>query len=264
MSRPGAKFFMLRNRGIVDPADGGQIIDSTGATFNRGDFTSGNAFFWSSIDLGWYAGAYPGSTPFYIELLDAAGKKATGYIGAVGAGETLSELLTNPTFDVNTDGWMPQSGTLASIVGGQSNNCLEITRVSGNYQYVSQTANLTSGWLIKVSGYIKSGTSGNEAYQFGPFQLLGGYLSGTSSGSWTQVSIYKSCITTQANTFYVIKSTATPGTMLFDEMNLKRVTDPPSTAVHIVSSLNGITRNWASIESGFDPNTITSWIIKEY
>jgi hypothetical protein len=52
------------------------------------------------------------------------------------------------------------------------------------------------------------------------------------------------------------------GTEICEVINkVKRVTDPPATAVHIVSSLNGTTRNWASIESGFDPNTIASWKI---
>jgi len=73
-------------------------IGSIGSTYNYGDFTATNAFFWSSLNLSSYAGTDLGSTPYYIEVLDVAGKKATGYIGAVGAGETLgSETLTGWT-----------------------------------------------------------------------------------------------------------------------------------------------------------------------
>jgi len=42
--------------------------------------------------------------------------------------------------------------------------------------------------------------------------------------------------------------------MLFDEVSLKQVTDCAATGVHIVSTPNGATRNWASITSGFNPN----------
>jgi len=54
------------------------------------------------------------------------------------------------------------------------------------------------------------------------------------------------------------------GTEICDSNNkVRQVTDPPSAAVHIISSLNGTVRNWASIESGFNPNNIASWVIKE-
>lgn len=64
---------------------------------------------------------------------------------------------------------------------------------------------------------------------------------------------------TGEDTTIYINGSAFSGTL--DNVSLKRVTDPPNTAVHIVSSLNGTTRDWASIESGFDPIGIASWII---
>jgi len=68
---------------------------------------------------------------------------------------------------------------------------------------------------------------------------------------------------TQVNLYNQLETNATNVNQYgwADNYSIKRVTDPPSTAVHIVSSLNGTTRNWASIESGFDPNTISSWSI---
>ncbi|MFZ2097192.1 MAG: hypothetical protein WAV05_11205, partial [Anaerolineales bacterium] len=48
----------------------------------------------------------------------------------------------------------------------------------------------------------------------------------------------------------------------FDDVSVKRVTDPPATGVHIVSSLNGVTRAWENIEDGFNPNDIASWEIR--
>lgn len=238
------------------------IKDSTGSTFNRGDFTTTNAFFWSSLDLSALAGTDLGSTPFYIEVLDGAGKKATGHLAAVGAGETLGdELLSNPSFDVDTGGWSTSEATIASILGGQSGKCCEVTRVSGISQGIYQNigASLVVNGLYKTLSYVKSGTSGNENYTVS----LGTDtepIIGVSSGSWVQSPArYDNFISDGYIRIY--KKSSTAGTMLFDEASSKRVTDPPSTAVHIVSTLNGTIRDWASIDSGFDPNGIVSWII---
>jgi len=236
------------------------IFDSTGSTFDRGDFTEGNAFFWSSLDLSPYAGTDLGSTPYYIEVLDGTGKKATGYIGAVGAGETLgSEMLTNGSFSVNTDSWSAVQCILASVAGGQSENCLEITQVSGDYATAYQGVFIPANQLIKSTGYVKSGTSGNENCGIGWDASGTPFPNGVSSGSWSQITQYRvGHLDGYPN---LSKLTGTAGTMLFDEVSSKRVTDPPAIAVHIVSSLNGTTRDWASIESGFDPNDIASWTI---
>ena len=251
-----------------DPTLPVEEVDSTGSTFNRGDFTATNAFLWSSLDISPYAGTDLGSTPYYIELLDAAGKKATGYLAGPGAGETLgSEELVNPGFDPDTSGWIPYISSLASIIGGQVGKCLEITKTESSPAQVYQNiAPLIPVALYKQVAYVKSGSSGNEAFNiriYGDGNYIHTY--GISSNLWVPYSLYYN------PGFYdpfsqcaLTKNTTTDGTMLFDEANLKRVTDPPSTAVHIVSSLNGTVRNWASVESGFDPNTISSWQIYKF
>jgi hypothetical protein len=243
------------------PYPGNPVRTGVGSTFNRGDFTATNAFLWSSLDLSPYAGTDLGSTPYYIELLDGAGKKATGYLAAVGVGETLgSELVTNGSFETDPNvQWTPISCTIASIMGGQSGNCLQMTVVAGVQQYINQYVTTFIKALYKFSAYIKSGTSGDEPYLI--YLPLGmGYFFGVSSGVWVQGSKYNNAQAT-LEAFQIYKNSITAGTMLFDEASLKRIVDPPSTAVHIVSSLNGTTRNWATIESGFNPNTITSWKI---
>ena len=206
-----------------------------------------------------------GSTPFYIELLDGAGKKAAGYLGAVGAGETLGiEELLNPSFDIDTSNWTAYNSSIASIVGGQSGKCLEVNQaVNPSLAYQNTASPLIALKLYKQNAYVKSGTSGNEQFDIRVY-ANGSYLSqlGISSSSWVLYSHYYNLVVGDSfSQCALIKVGATVGTMLFDEANLKRVTDPPSTAVHIVSSLNGTVRNWASVESGFDPNAIASWII---
>ena len=135
------------------------IKNSSGSTFNRGDFTATGAFFWSSIDLSPYRGMDKGNTPFYIELLDGAGKKATGYIGAVGAGEMLGdELVIDPGFD-NSPSWT--KGTGWTVIGSQA----VAATLGGTYIY--QLVSCTRMQLYKhvmTCAVLTSGT-----YQFVAF-----------------------------------------------------------------------------------------------
>ncbi len=220
------------------------VEDEIGSTFNRGDFTPTNAFLWSSLDLSLYAGTDLGSTPYYIEVLDGAGKKATGYLGAVGAGETLNvELLSNPGFGSDTI-WLKSDGTW-TIGGGVAIGAASSAYL---YQHISHVIRSLIKCQHDVVTYI-SGTS-PQVNLNSIVTIVSDNASGTYSG-------YMNPVTSDSD-FYFLGAAFT-GTI--DNASAKRVTDPPSTAVHIVSSLNGTVRDWASIESGFNSNTITSWDI---
>jgi len=201
-----------------------------------------------------------------IKIMDSAGVSIGGYIKAAGTGETLATTggplndgnsIPNPTFDVNTTGWTAGNSTLASIAGGQSNNCFEITRVSGTLQWAYQTITsyAPAGSLVKANAYVKSGSSGDEAcivllYASGGKQFA---AVGTSSGSWVQSgSAYLTALA--ATQFYTKKNSDTAGTMLFDEVSAKIVLTPSATGVTIVSTPGGATYNWAFQETGFDFN----------
>ena len=238
--------------GVIPP---GPAYSSVGSTFNRGDFTAINAFFWSSLDLSPYAGMDVGSTPYYIEVLDGAGKKATGYIAGVGAGETLGdELLVNGDFasaEPPGSAWTREAGwTIAGGVG-------VATAVAFNgamYQFPSIAVNM----LYKISFDIASLASG--AFFYG---LQGGADLSIAGPDQTGIGTHVGYFTSRSWDLAALRGTqvSPPTTGTIDNASIRRVTDPPSTTVHIVDSLNGTTRNWASIESGFDPNTIASWII---
>lgn len=228
----------------------GQIADSTGSTYNYGDFTATNAFFWSSLDLSPYAGPVLGSTPYSIEVVDAGGKKATGYLAGVGAGKTLgSELVVNGNFASAEPpgtawnrgaGWTIAGGVLVATsvdVGIQvyqnlSHN-IGLELFEGNLTVLNYIAG-TANWI--VAGVIRIHEIDGDGDYIG-------YGNSDASGNYASV---------MADTTF---------TAQIDNYSVKRVTDPPNTAVHIVSSLNGTTRNWASIESGFNPNNIASWKI---
>ena len=144
----------------------------------------------------------------------------TAWSGDVPAGP---ELVTNGGFASVTTGWTAVRSTIASVAGGQDGNCLEITRTGDPNQYAyQQISGLTIGLTYSISGYVKSGTSGNEAFVIGI--LDSGWaeitsLSGTSSGSWVQSS--GTFATTDSTIIlWLIKSSVTAGTMLFDTVSL--------------------------------------------
>lgn len=138
---------------------------------------------------------------------------------------TGTNLCSNGGFDSDTTGWTAVDCTLASVAGGQAGNCLEVTRTGGTKQYAYYTlTGLQIGRKFpigSISLYVKSGTSGDEAFNcyIGTSPGGGGSTigSGTTTGAWVQYS-NSQVITVTAGTMYlhVTKNTATAGTMLFD------------------------------------------------
>jgi len=218
------------------------VEDSTGSTYNYGDYTNTNAFFWSSIDISAYAGTDLGYTPYKIRLVDAAGKQATGYLAAVGAGETLgADLLSG--WDL-TVGWNKKIDTTI-------NDSNTFTVGASNQGWVYKDPLLTVNGLFKgaYNGTPSAGTSHwiNNGYG-SPIYILDG-----------ETDKYFTCV---IDNYWLIYYLAASGNTLdVITQTVQRVTDPPATGVHIVSSLNGVTRAWENIEAGFKPNTIASWVI---
>ncbi len=239
------------------------VKGSSGSTFNRGDFTITNAFLWSSLDLSPYAGTDLGSTPYYIELLDSAGKKATGYIGAVGAGETHSEKIVNgdneaAAVTLITNRVTKTQSNEQKYAGTYSAKL--VANAESNIHYLSDD-NHIAGVLYKANLwiYLPSGQTVNQVMLYNnSAQVLGGT---TTKDTWINQFGYQTGVT-NGRFYYALTSGLFENNYWYvDNISNSQVTDPPSTAVHIVSSLNGTTRNWASIESGFNPNNIASWNI---
>jgi len=244
------------NYGVITgavPYPGNPQMTSVGSTFNRGDFTTTNAFLWSSLDLSPYAGTDLGSTPFWIELTDGAGKKATGYIGAVGAGagETApDELLNTPDFSAKGN-WGDNGLGAISITGGKATWTACAADKSLYQLGVTPTG---VGIVVRAKLTVDSITTGGLRFSLGGTFLAPYFVLSVGANAK-----YYTINTGGTGNFNIITGTNT--TAIADDVSLRIVTDPPSTAVHIVSSLNGTTRGWANIESGFDPNGIASWKI---
>jgi len=156
-------------------------------------------------------------------LVEAVGGAAPVTDGANAA--LVNNLLTNGGFDSATTGWTAGDSTLASVAGGKTGNCLEITRVGNSGQHAYQQVTTVPGKLYYVSAYVKSGTSGNEEYDVvvknGATQIAA--IVGASSASWVMAStVFEATGTTTL--IYLWKNTATAGTMLFDSVTLYEVT----------------------------------------
>ena len=137
---------------------------------------------------------------------------------------TASNQISNGAFTANTTGWTASACTIASTAGGQSGNCCTLTRSSGDSQYLYQSlSDLEFGVLYHLCAYVKSGTSGNEAFAL---RLLDADRSrtiysktGTSSATWTQYELpFRSYHGN--NVVALVKNSSTAGTMLFDTVTL--------------------------------------------
>jgi len=190
-----------------------------------------------------------------VTIFDSSRRMLTGWLKEAGTGETFgSEKISNPSFDVDTSGWDASNCTIASISGGLSGKCLELTATGGGSQSAFCAVSLTTDALYKGTTYVKSGTSGNEAarvYFDGTIQYVSG-TSSTTTSDWTIRSVY--ITRTDANTFRLNKYTSTIGTMLFDEASVKQVLTTSTNGVKIVSTQGGSTYNFATKDASFTYN----------
>lgn len=144
-----------------------------------------------------------------------------------------SELLTNTTFDANTDGWTAGTGSIASVVGGYSNNCLRVTTADlgeglygGNAQ--QDVTGLSSGAVLyQATLYSKSATNSTDLYLYdsdgSPLYLY----ERSGSATWAEFTYF--FIKTAGSTgirFYVAVNSPTDinQTSLADSVSLKQVT----------------------------------------
>jgi len=195
----------------------------------------------SSVDFSKYAGRL-------ITISDGA-QTATGYVKSSGSGRTYdTTIVTNGTFDSNTTGWTPQQCTIASVAGGKSNNCMQVTTVSGAYQWAYAPITLASGKLYEASAWVKSGTSGDQLALLEIDSTVIG--SKTTSNTW---ELLRSNLFggSGAVSLKAFKYTATAGTMLFDEISVREVLTPGEKDASIVSSQYGDEYNWKT-DSGIN------------
>jgi len=191
-----------------------------------------------------------------LTVTDSGGKKLIGYIKAAGSAETYgSELLPNTGF-ADTTNVTPYHGTLASVGGGQSGNCLQVTIDTGQSDGAGiEAASTTSGWLLRHSVYFQEGTASSYGALFiqdgSDYTTL--IINAPWQSTWAQWIQYVTAKSAGVNTVYQGLGSQTQ-TVFYDTATLKQVLTPSSTGVTITSTANGTTYNWTSEESGFNRN----------
>jgi hypothetical protein len=189
------------------------------AAFSSGNFSNGRLHNTQDADGLVSSGDWPAVPAILVETIDTILP-----LSSIG-----NELITNPTFDANTTGWTALRGTLASVAGGQSGNCLEITYdgIGEVNSAAYQDIDVPPGEPFTISVYVKSGTSGNGAYWLVVYDrsltTIIGEVAGTTSGSWVQVS---DTLANPSNNnsvrVFLCKQNTDSGTMLFDEVSFKQ------------------------------------------
>ncbi len=220
---------------------------------HRGNFIDGNAFFIiDSTDLSLFEGDDVGNTPYKITLTDSAGKTAVGYIAAGGNGLRYSLTLID-------DGSFSKKETASSPwTRGAGWSLATAKAVSTNGELLYQDANLVEWQLYRASIEVTAYTSGKVSLYYG-----------SSTNDFNE--------RTSATTFYEYAMSDGgsenfgangfgASALTIDNLWVKEVLEPPkitSGGIHIVSERNGLYRAWASIESGFDPREIATYLIEK-
>lgn len=257
------------NGGIVDDESG----VSWGPTVHGLSLADGSAFLKvTGLDLSQYA-----NKNYKITLTDSAGKKVTGYIGAVDAVETLSgtELLNNPGFETLTSGtdddgtsdnfanWLETNDDAngekveATATAHGGSRAVKLTKGTATTAGIRLTGSATAGKLYKLTFWTRgsSGVAGRFRIYDTTTTIVAATSTGVTSDVYTQVTRY---VTASAGAIYVgihFYAGATTGNVAyFDDVSIQEVTHVGATGVHIISTAGGITRNWTSIESGFNYN----------
>lgn len=211
-------------------------------------------------DYGSGADLSPFANTHVIKLVDSAGKVAWGYLSSAGTEETLgSELVANGDFASDISGW-----TLNAGAGG------------GTITWDAGTLKFQQGAVSVVMHTRQDAVAAEANKLYKAFFSITDQLGAT----YTKIYIGKSG---GPSDFYfespyggvrdITRLVCPEGQIRmqmydgqgvgyysnWDNISLKQVTAPPATGCWVVSTLGGATKNWARVETGFNPNDITGY-----
>ena len=205
-------------------------------------------------------------------LTDSAGKKAVGYIKAVGTGETLGdEIVVNGGFEgVYTGGlapnWASSRGTPSeyTVAPQEGSSSQQINNPAGNNGFISPAVLPTgiAGALYKHSVYYKALSGMAEIrLEDGVYHII--TKTGLASSVWVNVVTYMTLPANRIKVFaYLYAAAATSAdinSVVFDSNSTAKVLTPSATGVTITSTRGGTTYNWESIEAGFNYNDASGY-----
>ncbi len=214
--------------------------------------TDGSAFAWlSSHSLVEYLGRQ-------LTVEDSAGKQAIGYIKEADAGEALGADLFDAGAGIFTDGTYSWTAYGTNTIANDANT-LKITYADSQFgaklnfnNAADFTTDLTVGKLYKFNFAAKRNTGILNVI----IDSLGGTvefiipITGTTFDTYTQYFTSR-----HATSGRMFANLMTAGEILWlDNLSIEEVTHVGEDGVHIVSASGGATRNWTSIDTGFNPN----------
>ncbi len=190
-------------------------------------------------------------------ITDSAGKKLTGYIKAVGTGETYGgEIIVNETMELDsnwTDQGVPATNERSNVQAHGGTYSRHLVADAAGKGVKSDDLAVISGVLYKFSGY---GFVVSGALNFDPYQsFLGGLTFGliNTTGAWVNKVWYPVCDTTGNDKIWFHNALGAVEAYA-DDFSFKQVLTPSVTGVTIVSTHRGTTYNWAEEEAGFNRN----------
>lgn len=208
-----------------------------------------------STDLGQYAGCK-------LTLIDTAGKKAIGWLGAKGAGETYTDLIggTNPAllngdFSLGDTVWSKSAGATIEDQGGGDYEA--VLNVAATNLGVSQSHSAPANCLLYASVACTARTAGSFSVwveSSNPGTIIASFnTTGTKTGYRTYVSGTK---------VFTIFSYGGAAQGRFDDVTFKQVLTPSATGATILSTLGGAQSFWFK-DTAFNPNSATFTAIVE-
>ncbi len=268
--------------GGANRLDGGAISVEKGALFGPAyhglSLADGVAFIRiEGVDLSGFAGTEGSDTPYKFKLIDSAGAEAEGHIGAADAAEALGgELVTDGGFEAaawdngDLNNWLKFHAADDKEAGDPGAGAISVKiTASDTFPQIYQNFAVAAGKLYKLT-FIYKNTAGDTARYWvrdntAAVDIIF-WLGLADSTSWSGVqTIYftapSGCISARIG----LGGKNTDDIVYFDSVSVKEVTHVGADGVHIVSALNGSTRNWASVESDFDYNdTYTFEVLAAY
>lgn len=211
----------------------------------------------SGQDFSPYVGASGSSKPYMLVATDSAGKRAWGYIGEQGIGETLGDGLilsfsNGVTYLYET--FTTESDDITSAINSAS---------SGGS--VSNTFSSTSGKLYKAAFTLalNSGTA-PSCKLTDSSSGVGTARSNTVLSSNGVNNFYLGCTYNSSNARLELSVGSGVATNFSaTDISLKQVLTPTTNGVKIYSTKTGSTQSWASVGSGFNANLISSYEIRK-
>jgi hypothetical protein len=136
-----------------------------------------------------------------------------------------AELITNGDFTTDVSGWTSgNSATLASVAGGQSGNCLQVTNGAA-YGSALQGVTTLLGVTYRLTVYFQKGTAAGGLIYIGNTAGNSEVYASSSltDASWTQYTINFIAQNTTTYVSLYVNSGTVAETAKFDTVSLRRV-----------------------------------------